>query len=314
MSVFIVLLCYVCSEFGSAIDTITASQPIKDPDYITSNGSAFNLGFFGLKNSTNQYVGIWHKSISVFTVIWVANRQQPLRDSSWVLTISEDGVLVVLNGQKEVIWSANVTNSTPNSSAQLLDLGNLVLQENTTGTIIWESFEYPLDTFLPKMKLSANVRTGKKVEIKSWKSLSDPSIRIFSISIQPLGLPQVFIWNDGSPYWRSGPWNSRIFIGIPDMNSVYLYEFSFVDEQDGNFYLTFDFADKTIPSIYALNSQGNLVQKDWYNGSEDTRWSALQTECDVYGKCGAFGTCNPKNSPICSCFQGFEPNNTEEQN
>ena len=30
---------------------------------------------------------------------------------------------MVLNGQKEVIWLANVTNSAPNSSAQLLDLG-----------------------------------------------------------------------------------------------------------------------------------------------------------------------------------------------
>nr|XP_023917802.1 G-type lectin S-receptor-like serine/threonine-protein kinase At1g11330 [Quercus suber] len=314
MSVFIVLLCCVCLEFGSATDTMTASQPIKDPDYITSNGSAFNLGFFSPENSTNRYVGIWYNNISVFTVVWVANRQRPLRDSNGVLTISEDGVLVVLNGQKEVIWSANVTNSAPNSSAQLLDSGNLVLQEITTGAIIWESFQYPSDTFLPKMKLSANVRTGKKMQITSWKSPSDPSIGIFSVGIQPLGLPQVFIWKDGSPHWRSGPWNSRIFIGIPDMNSVYLDGFSFVDDQDGNFYLTFDFADKAVSSYYALNSQGNLVQKDLNNGREDTGWSALLTECDVYGNCGAFGTCNPKNSPICSCFQGFEPNNTKEWN
>ena len=82
MSVFIVLLCCVCLEFGSATDTITASQPIKDPYYITSNGSAFNLGFFSPENSTNRYVGIWHKSISVFTVVWVANRQQLLRAST----------------------------------------------------------------------------------------------------------------------------------------------------------------------------------------------------------------------------------------
>ena len=125
MSVFMVLLCCVCLEFGSGTGTITASQPIKDPDYIASNGSAFNLGFFSPENSTNRYVGIWHKSISVFTVVWVANRQQPLRDSSGVLTISEDGVLVVLNGQNEVIWSANVTNSAPNSSAQLWDSGKI---------------------------------------------------------------------------------------------------------------------------------------------------------------------------------------------
>jgi hypothetical protein len=40
----------------------------------------------------------------------------------------------------------------------------------------------------------------------------------------------------------------------------------------------------------------------------------LKTQCDVYGKCGAFGSCNSKNSPICSCLRGFEPKNTEEWN
>ena len=135
------------------------------PDYIISNGSFFNLGFFSPENSTNRYVGIWYNNISVFTVVWVTKRQKLLRDSNGVLTISEDRDLVVLNGQKEVIWSSNVTNSIPNSSAQLLDSGNLVLKENTTGRVIWESFQYPSNTFLPKMKLSANVRTGKKVYI-----------------------------------------------------------------------------------------------------------------------------------------------------
>ena len=214
-----------------------------------------------------------------------------------------DGVLEVLNGEKEVIWSANVTNSVPNSRAQLRDSGNLVLQENTTGTTIWESFQYPSDTVLPTMKVSANVRTGKKVQITSWKSPSDPSIGIFSFGIQPLRLRQAFIWKDGSPYWRSGPWNSRIFIGIPDMDSVYLNGFNSEDGQDGNFYLTYAYEDKSL-SYFALNSSGNLVLKYMSNGLKDVVWLALHTECDVYGKCGAFGTCDPKNTPICSCFQG----------
>ena len=29
---------------------------------------------------------------------------------------------------------------------------------------------------------------------------------------------------------------------------------------------------------------------------------------------GAFGSCDPQNSPICSCIHGFEPKNTEEWN
>ncbi|KAL4628731.1 hypothetical protein ACB092_05G260100 [Castanea dentata] len=313
MSVFLVLLCCICIEFCSAANIITASQPIKDPGYIISNnGSAFKLGFFSPENSSNRYVGILYNNISVRTVVWVANRQKPLRDFNGVLTISEDGVLVVLNGEKEAIWSANVINPAPNSSAQLLDSGNLVLQENTRNTTIWESFQNPSDTILPTMKLSANVRTGKNLKITSWKSPSDPSIGSFSCGIQPLRPPQVFIWKNGSPYWRSGPWNNRIFIGVPYRKSVYFAGFKYGDDPDGSFYITFEFVDESYLSKIALDSEGNLVQK--FNGVENIGWCALNTECDVYGKCGAFGTCNPKNSPICSCFKGFQPNNTEEWN
>ena len=108
-----------------------------------------------------------------------SKQQQPLKDSSGVLTISEDGNLVALNGQKEILWSSNVNNSVANSSAQILDLGNLVLKENTIGTILWESFNNPSYVSLPEMKISTNERTGEKVKLTSWKSPSDPSIGSF---------------------------------------------------------------------------------------------------------------------------------------
>ena len=94
------VLCCFCLNLGVAIDTITSSQSIKDPGNIVSNGNAFKLGFFSPVNSTNRYIGIWYSNISVFTVVWVANRETPLNDSSRVLTISKDGNLVVLDGKK----------------------------------------------------------------------------------------------------------------------------------------------------------------------------------------------------------------------
>jgi hypothetical protein len=64
-----------------------------------------------------------------------------------------------------------------------------------------------------------------------------------------------------------------------------------------------------------LNEQGNLLQLESNNGEDwEAGWSALKNECDVYGKCGAFGSCNSLNTPICSCLPGFEPKNTEEWN
>ena len=75
------------------------------------------------------------------------------------------------------------------------------LQENTTGTIIWESFEYPSDTFLPKMKLSANVRTGKKVQITSWKS---PLIHPLEYSLVVLNLLVFHKYSFGKTVARIG--------------------------------------------------------------------------------------------------------------
>nr|POE96171.1 g-type lectin s-receptor-like serine/threonine-protein kinase sd1-13 [Quercus suber] len=299
-------------ESDSATDTITSFQPISDPGYIISNGSSFRLGFFSPVDSTSRYLGIWYNNISVTTVVWVANRDKPLQDSSGVLTISADGLLVLLNGQKEAIWSAEVTTSVPNSSAQLLDTGNLVLIKNTTKTIIWQSFQLPCDTLLPKMNISTNLTTGNKVQLTSWKSLSDPSNGSFLVGIQPLDLRQVFIWKDGSSYWRSGPWNGQVFIGIPTTNNSGL---SLVNDQEGTVSLSFSDVNNSLLH-FQLNTQGSMEQRSWdhVKGDWEVVWATLQSECDVYGKCGAFGICNSQSSPICSCLNGFEPNNTEEWN
>ena len=75
MSVLLILLCRFSLESGSVTDTITSFQPIKDSDYIISNGSTFKLGFFSPVNSTNRYLGIWYNKNSAFSTqwVWVAN-------------------------------------------------------------------------------------------------------------------------------------------------------------------------------------------------------------------------------------------------
>ncbi|XP_031259275.1 G-type lectin S-receptor-like serine/threonine-protein kinase At1g11300 [Pistacia vera] len=77
---------------------------------------------------------------------------------------------------KEVLWSSNLPISLTNASAQLLDSGNLVLNNSNNGEKLWESFQEPSDKLLTNMKLTANVRTGKKVQVISWKSPSDPPL------------------------------------------------------------------------------------------------------------------------------------------
>ncbi|KAG6639638.1 hypothetical protein CIPAW_10G114700 [Carya illinoinensis] len=100
------------------------------------------------------------------------------------------------------------------------------------------------------------------------------------------------------------------------MPSRYLDGFNLrVDDKQGSFSLSFVFSNKSLLKHYVLSAEGNLLDTYSSNGKDwSIEWSSLTSECDVYGKCGAFGSCNLNNSPICSCLKGFEPKNREEWN
>ena len=99
-----------------------------------------------------------------------------------------------------------------------MDTGNLVLLSNSSGNIRWQSFNHLTDTLLPLMQLTFEENVNKKNQLLvSWKSGSDPSSGRFTAGINRLWPSEVFIWDAGRPYWRSGPWNGHVFIGIPSM-------------------------------------------------------------------------------------------------
>ncbi|KAG6692475.1 hypothetical protein I3842_10G115900 [Carya illinoinensis] len=233
---------------------------------------------------------IWYPRDSTTRAIWVANRNKPLKTTSGILTIPEDGNLVILDEEKTIVWSSHVTGSVSNMSARLLDTGNLVLQENTTGLITWESFQHPSDSWLGEMKLDT---------INATTPL-DPAVGTFSSATYSFNLPEWFIWNGSSPYWRRGPWNGMIFIGIRAMKSRHLNGFGLVEAvKEGSFYFVFGFLNKSSQFHYVLNAEGNIL--------ETSSMRRLR-------QCGAYRYCNTKNKRICSCLEGFKPNNIEEWN
>ncbi|KAL8032742.1 hypothetical protein ABFX02_13G115900 [Erythranthe guttata] len=300
--------------FSLETDTISYGVSIGDSDTIVSGRNVFKLGFFTPdQNSTNRYLGVFY-SVSEATVIWVANRDKPLNDSSGSVTISDDGNLVLLDGRNQTLWSTNVTSSfAANATVQIQDTGNILLRDGATGATVWDSFSNPSNVFMPTMKIIDNTNTGKKVVVSAWKNGSDPETGAFTAGLEALNIPQIFTWNNGRPHWRSGPWNGQILIGVQDMYSPYLDGFSVVnDTTSGDVYFTAPPADFLMK--IGLDSSGMLLQTLWddQKKSWDVTWSAPQTRCDVYGTCGPFGSCDIRGSPICSCLRGFEPTNTEE--
>ncbi|KAG5516660.1 hypothetical protein RHGRI_037409 [Rhododendron griersonianum] len=147
--------------------------------------------------------------------------------------------------------------------------------------------------------------------MKSWKSSSDPSVGTFSAGVNSATIPEFYVWNGSHPYWRSGPWNGQVFIGIPYMNSVYKNGFTVVPDDEGTAYVSFNIGAEF--QYYLLNHDGTLTEKSNKGKREwEVSWFTPKTDCDVYAKCGPFGSCNSKDSPICSCLRGFEPTNVEE--
>ncbi|KAL5546985.1 hypothetical protein UlMin_006672 [Ulmus minor] len=313
-SSFLFQYCYVNAE----IYNISSSQALSLGKTLISSNQVFELGFFSPNNSTNQYVGIWYKGVSPFTVLWVANRENPFTGISTTLAISSNGNLELLDEDNNSLWSTNTSvESNSTSFALLSDDGNLVLEDGLSGQDLWQSFSHLGDTLLPGAVLGVNVKNGENFLLSSWKSSADPSPGNFTTGISQKSPPEGFIWNGRIPHWRSGPWDKSKFIGIPEMDSTYrsIYRLEENETQGTIYYFITDWFNNSSTLVkYILSHEGNLKLMIKENGSDwSTKWEAPgNNQCNVYGTCGPFGVCEISESPICKCLNGFVPKTSQE--
>ncbi|KAK1280715.1 G-type lectin S-receptor-like serine/threonine-protein kinase [Acorus gramineus] len=205
--------------------TISPTHPIRDGEFVVSNNGAFKLGFFSLLNNTNRYVGIWYAKISVRTYVWIANRDDPIKDSSGVLKIGSYGNLTLFDGDGKIVWL--VGQSSTNSTAVLHDSGNLILKEANTGDEVpplWQSYDDPTDTLLPNMRLSVNLTTHVEKVLRSWRSENDPGSGEYTSSVDSTGARQLFICHNGVPYFRSGEYQKRTELKCKDDDEFLLVQ------------------------------------------------------------------------------------------
>ncbi|XP_021809333.1 G-type lectin S-receptor-like serine/threonine-protein kinase SD1-29 isoform X2 [Prunus avium] len=299
-----------CAE----VYNISSSQPLAQGQTLVSPGHIFELGFFSPNNSTNKYVGIWHKTIFPRKVVWVANREKALSvtDTLASLTINSNGNLELVDGKQSSIWSTNISVPSNGSAALLFDSGNFVVQDDI-GAQLWRSFDYPGDTLLPMMLLGFDNKFGKRDVLTAWKSESDASTGLFSVGLAPQIPTQMVIRINGStPYWRSGLWDKATFLGIPGMNDEYLSGLNLDDNvQQGTKYFSFFF--NRILAYMEISYKGTLKLMYSEHGENwNLDWEAQKNPCDHYGICGPFGVCKASESPICKCLKGFKPKSQEE--
>jgi hypothetical protein len=294
-------------------DSITPSQPITDggtTGHLVSAGRSFQFGFFSPGNSNSRYVGIWY-TVSPKTVVWVANREAPLSDHSGVLKVTRDGILVLLNSTSDVVWSSNTSRTVENPIAQLLDTGNLVVKDKNDDDpkkFLWQSFDYPCDTLLPEMKLGWDLVTGLDRFLSSSKSTDDPAQGEYSLRIDLRGYPQWVNMEGDSIKTRGGSWNGLRYTGYPQLRPNPVFKYEFVLNEKEVFY-EYKLLNTSVLSRLVLNPSGIGQRFTWMVRTHT--WELFSTsqadQCENYGLCGRYATCNINNSPVCSCLEGFFP-------
>ncbi|KAL0284513.1 UNVERIFIED_CONTAM: G-type lectin S-receptor-like serine/threonine-protein kinase SD2-2 [Sesamum calycinum] len=283
---------------------------------ITSANKTFRLGFFAPNDEFKWYLGIWYASIPIPTYVWVANRENPIKNLlSASAEITWDGKLAVIDqDSRTLMWeTSNVEKA---SDLRLLEQGNLVLL-SSDGRIVWRSFDFPTDTWLPGMNLTAEQR------LTSWKSSIDPAPGRYSLRLNPpdYGEIALFYSNGGSvdminshTYWTTGNWSGNAFAGVPEMTIPYIYRFDFIDPFTPM--ATFGYTEVPLESgikppltRFVLDHMGQLKQFTWSQQSEvwNTFWSQPENVCRVYALCGNLGFCNGKPFNPCECLNGFRP-------
>ncbi|XP_060675112.1 G-type lectin S-receptor-like serine/threonine-protein kinase At4g27290 isoform X2 [Ziziphus jujuba] len=301
------------SEYSIALDTISETQTITENSTLVSKSGEFELGFFSPGRSTNRYVGIWYKDIPGQIVVWVANRQNPINDSSGILMINSTGHVVLHGQMSSVVWSASPTQSVQAPILQLLDTGNLVLRDEkdeNSHNYLWQSFDYPTDTLLPGMKLGWDLKTGLDRRIVSWKSPDDPSPGDFSWMIARYNYPEGQTWKASNKYYRDGPWNGLRFSGDPELKPNSLFTFEFVNHKDEVYYI-FHLRNESVKTRMVVNQTYGYIRTRyaWNPGTQswDVFSSMPRDNCDGYGLCGAYGNCVIWEAPVCQCLKGFKP-------
>ncbi|KAL5730609.1 hypothetical protein ACHQM5_003410 [Ranunculus cassubicifolius] len=300
--------------------TIKPSDSIMDGQTLTSQGGTYQLGFFtpSASSSKKRYLGIWYKSLPTQTVVWVANRDSPILDTSGILKIDSTGNLVILaNLTNDVIWSSNSSKSVESPILEFLESGNLVMRDSRNHEYLWQSFDYPTDTMLPGMKLGWNRRTGKKWYVSSWKNVDDPSHGDFSYALEHGEYPEFILRNGARKYYRGGTWNGLQASGSPGFQPNTKFTFEYVENAE-EVYFVYRLINQSVYVRFVLtqasSTEGLYQLLTWVEKTKSwvLQYTVPRDRCDSYELCGPHSNCDVTNIEVCQCFKGFKPKSPED--
>nr|XP_048323425.1 G-type lectin S-receptor-like serine/threonine-protein kinase At1g67520 [Ziziphus jujuba var. spinosa] len=173
----------------AAQDTLTLRNPMGNLDFLDSPNQLFRLSFFNFGDSAMNYLGIQCTIFTEAKIVWVANRENPLKDTPALhitphgnlLLIGNHGTSITLHSQIRVAINTNTT-------ATLLDIRNFILKAGDNDEILWQRFDYPSNTLFLGMQLGLfdiKSRQARNIALTSWLSPLIPTPGAFRLGIDP---------------------------------------------------------------------------------------------------------------------------------
>ncbi|MBA0809931.1 hypothetical protein Gohar_001958 [Gossypium harknessii] len=298
---------------SSIIKPGSSLSPINN-SYLLSPSGQFAFGFYRYKNGYS--VGIWFESIQQKTIVWTANRDASPFPSDVTLALTTEGTLIVRPKQGQDVLIADTSSDNVSrlaTSASMLDSGNFVLL-NSSGGIVWKSFDFPTDTILPGQRLAV---TGKLV---SSVAESDHGSGKFLILMQTDGnLVQypVGAVERGAAYWHTSTFNAGYGVSLNLDGNGHLYllndtgfniksiNTNYINASGKSVYR----ATIDTDGIFRLYSYSSNRSDDWY-----TEWSSSNDRCNPLGLCGENSYCVMMDGePVCRCPPHFDFINEKRQ-
>ncbi|ESW35412.1 hypothetical protein PHAVU_001G233100 [Phaseolus vulgaris] len=200
-------------------NTLVQGHPLAATNRLISPSGLYTLHFFqldgGSEANTKFYLGISDNNISYY--VWLANRDNPIHDDPGVLTIDEYGNLKIVSSSTTMILYSVEAESNKSVRASLLDTGNFVLHElNSDGSVkrvLWQSFDYPTDTILSRMKIGYDKHSGHRWSLTARRSYRTLWSGSFSLSLDPKTNQLITRWR-GAIIWSSGEWRNGSFCNL----------------------------------------------------------------------------------------------------
>ncbi|KAK3135823.1 hypothetical protein QOZ80_5BG0423830 [Eleusine coracana subsp. coracana] len=273
---------------------------------LQSRDGTFSCGFYQIYTDAFTF-SIWYSNSANKTTVWSANRGSPVRSWGSAITLRKDGSIVLTDYDGTVIWQTE--GNFPNVQyAELLDSGNLVLK-NSSGDIVWRSFDSPTDTFLPTQLITDGIK------LVSTTQLYVPGHYTFRFTDQSI-LSLIHVdTNVSGVYWpdpdyqyyenNRNLYNSTRVAMLDDFGEFFSSDFA------KNNVLAADDRAVGIKRRLTLDYDGNLRLYS-LNNSEGTwrvSWVAEAQPCMIHGLCGPYGICHYSPIPICSCPPGYQMRN-----